>query len=184
MSKSIRVLAAATVLLVASCGTQTTNTTGTSTTTTTASVTPQQVVNDAAGLVSALQAIETIVAQDASNSLTQGQQTQITNDLQLAQTGLAKLQAGLPTAQEGAVTVQAINGYINDAVGVAALLAPKFPALAPAVPLIEAADAILPVVEAYVDQYLPTGTVAARKAFRKSPMSVPTARAYLRIPVA
>lgn len=87
-------------------------------------------------------------------------------DLTLAQRALAGLQAGMPAAA-GAPLEQQIEGYINDAVSVAATL----PLPAPLPAAFQAAVVLLPGLEAFANQYLPTAAAPAQLAVARARFS-------------
>lgn len=159
--------------------------------TTTAPVTPAQIGADLQGVLTAISTIEPLIVATAPNALTPAQQAKITNDLAQAQATLATLTAGLP-AVTGASEAQTVDGYINDAMNALAAVVPLVPALSAFSAPIEAADGVLPVVEGFINQYLPssmtTVTASATPGFRpvrvhSTRFTAAQARMVLRIPV-
>jgi hypothetical protein len=123
-----------------------------------------QILADAQGLESATTSLETLLTQYAPNALTADQKTQIATLEAAIVSGLNSLTTTTP-APAGATTLQVIDSDINQVLaaigGVLPGAAATFPALAPAVPIYDAAVAILPVIEAYVNSLIPAATAAA-----------------------
>ena len=140
------------------------------------SVTPAQVAADLTGLVNTLQAIVPQVEAAAPNALTAAQKASLTSDLANAKTALAGFVAGMP-ATAGASRAAVIDGYLNDIIGVAATVAPP-----PYNTAFVAAEVIMPEVEAFVNQYLPSSVTTAPRMAAMS-MTPDEARRVLHIPV-
>jgi hypothetical protein len=150
--------------------------------TTTPPATPAQIGADLQGLVTALQSYMPTVYAAAPKAFSQAQQNQIVTDLALADKALAAFVPGMP-ATSGASIAQTIDGYINDAVCVLASVAPGIPALASYMPFIAAAQAILPTIEAFANQYLPASVTTPKAGAILRPMTAADARRVLGIPV-
>ena len=147
-------------------------------------VTPAQIAADATGIVNELATLLPQIENVAPKAFSQTQLAQITNDISLAQKALANLSAGMP-ATNGASVAQQIDFYINDAVGALATVAPSIPVLAPYVLPIDAVEAILPGIEAFVNQYLPSSVTKASlvRTAGSLNMTPDQARSQLGIPV-
>jgi hypothetical protein len=155
---------------------------------TTPTVTPAQVAADLTGIVTTLQNIEPLIVAADPAALTAAQQKTLTDDLAYAKAGLATLTAGLP-ATAGASAASRIDGYVNDVLNTLVFVSSTVPGLQPYAAPIAAIDAVLPEVEAFVNQYLPTSVtntgarkVAARMAAR-SAMTPDQGRRELAIPI-
>jgi hypothetical protein len=154
-------------------------------------VTPSQVAADLTGLVATLQQMEPIVVAADPGAFTAAQKEAMANDLANAQKVLAQLSAGMPAAA-GASLANEIDGYLNDAVNTIAAIAPLVPVLSSWVPTIDAIDAVLPTVEAFVNSNLPSAPTIAgipipslvkARGARAVPMTPDQGRQFLGIPI-
>jgi hypothetical protein len=168
--------AALSVALLTACST----TTGTPT-----ALTPAQVSADLQGALTALSTVDGLIVAASPNAISAANQKTITAVLTSAQTELAALSATTP-ASSGASTAATIDGYLNTAVGILASVSSAVPGLSTFSPEIDAVDAVLPAVEAFVNQYLPANVTAARFAPRahSTRFTLDQARAVLHIAVA
>lgn len=117
-------------------------------------ITPPQVAADLTGLVATLQQMEPVVVAADPGAFTAAQQAALANDLANAQKALAGFSAGMPAAA-GASIAQTIDAYLNDAVDTIAEVVPEDLKLSAWIGPIDAIDAVLPMVETFVNQYLP-----------------------------
>lgn len=145
-------------------------------------VTPAQVVADLFGVVQTLQRIEPLVVAADPKLISPAEQLALANDLALAQQALAGFSQGLP-ATSGASVARQVEGYLNDVVNVLAMVPNLYSAE------INAAAVILPIVEVFVNQYLPVGASptlnlrASAKAKGNAPMPPDLARRTLHITI-
>lgn len=113
-----------------------------------------QALADAQGLVNTTKAIVAAIELNDPAAFSAIQQAQITASMNAANAALAQLSAGT-LALPGATTLQTIDTDINAVLAAAGAALPAaavaFPALAPTVPLYDAAVALLPLIEAYVN---------------------------------
>lgn len=176
-------LAAPALGLMMLCGCATTN----------PSVTPAQVAADLTGVLTTLQQMEPAVVKADPSAFTPQQISAMTNDLANAQKALQGFTAGMPT-QPGATLAQQIDGYLNDTVNTLAAVAPLVPVLAPWSDDIDAIDAVLPTVEAFVNTTLakpptiagvpvPVISLARGKRVSRLALTPDEGRQFLGIPV-
>lgn len=157
--------------------------------------TPAQVVADLTGAVGTLRRIAPLVFAADPRAVSAAEQQRILGDLTSAKDALGGLNTAVP-AQAGASEADRIDGWINLAMDDLAFVTPAaataIPALAPFVMPIQALDAILPEIEAFVNRYLPTSMTKAagrRDAGRRAKALGPArytpdeARATLNIPI-
>ena len=157
-------------LLLSGCGTNTT-------------LTPAQVVADAQGIVTGLgKAFGIVIAEDPA-LIPPAQAATDTAGLNVASGALATIAANLPPVTTGQTLLQTVEKYINAALDDAAAVTPKIvalvPALAPALPLIQAASVLVPVIEAFIN---PAAPATAARAMAGG-MTVAQARALLGVVV-
>lgn len=122
-----------------------------------------QILADASGVVSSLSAVASQV-----NTLAPGKvPASVTNGLSVAQGLVASLSTATPIPT-GASTLQTVDGYINAALQAFATVLPAaalaFPVLVPAIPIVDGAIALLPVIEAYVNPLIQQLTPSAPAA--------------------
>jgi hypothetical protein len=164
-------------------------------------VTPAQIVADAQGVVTSLATNAPLIfaaAAAAGKPVAQAAQDQVTGYLATAKAGLSTLVAGMPAPGAATSLAQQIDGYVNAALAFLTTIAPAIPALAPFMPVLIAANTLAPLLEAFVNQYLPasaikvvpppvpvvvTPAVALPRTKALAPMSVDQARQTLGIPV-
>lgn len=137
----------------------------------TGALTPASIVAEAGTLANGLLgAVKAVAAADPA-LIPANLLATIETDLGLAQSAVGSLSANAP-ATSGASTVQTINGWINAVLNT--LAAPPINGLIPA-PFnmaVAAAAIVVPDLEAFVDQYLPTAAAAAPAAARARAMLV------------
>jgi len=146
--------------------------------------TPAQVIADAQGAVTGLQTALHQVEVTNPTLIPAPLASRIDGDLTKAQAVASVLTTGLP-AQAGAVSAQQIEGYINDVLDV--LAGPPVNGLipAPANQAVAAVAIVAPLIEAYVNQYLPQPAPKAAASLDRArlaalaPMSVAQARMVL-----
>jgi hypothetical protein len=178
-------LTASPALLVAACNGTTTQT-----------LTPAQVAADLQGALSSLSTVEGLIVAVSPNALGADKAT-IDTVLASAQSELATLSGTTPVGT-GASIAQTIDGYLNTGVGILAKVSADVPGLSNFSPEINAVDAILPAVEAFVNQNLPASMTAPTAALasplgatitkyahrtHSTQFTLAQARARLRIPV-
>jgi hypothetical protein len=128
-----------------------------------------QALADAQGLVSTTQAIEAALGQYAPNAIPATDEPKIASLEAAAVAALQKLAATTP-APTGASTLQVIDTDINTVLGVIGAALPgaaaAFPPLLPFIPMYDAAVALLPAIETYVNSVISPATpvVASLKA--------------------
>jgi len=166
-------------------------------------LTPAQVVADLSGILPVIQGVEAAVVKAAPNALGTTKST-IDTVLADAANALGGLTTTLP-ASTGASKADQIDGWINVAMNDITEVAGFIPSLAPIVLPLTMVEAILPEVEAFINQYLPASmttpppAVALRFAARRTakrlglaraispatglPMTADEARAALGIPI-
>ena len=163
---------------------------------TTTTLIPAQVTTDLQGGLTALSTIESLILATNPKAISAADQATINTVLANAQSGLATLSA-TTSAASGASTLATIDGYLNAGVGILANVADNVPGLSNFAPEINAVDALLPTVEAFVNPLLtaapatvtasasPVVLVVAKYAGRShSTVYTPDqARVKLRIPV-
>ena len=149
-------------------------------------LTPSQIIADAGTLAKGLAGVLTEVASADANLLPADMLATLQNDLTLAEGAASALSTNLP-ATSGASIAQTIDGYINAVLNT--LAAPPINGLIPA-PFnmaIAAAALVVPEIEAFVNQYLPTAsavaptTYAARLKLRDTAPQVTTVAQALAI---
>jgi hypothetical protein len=169
---------------------------------------PAQILADAKGAINGLRKAASDISTLEPSILPPSGLAKIENpqgtgylDLALA---LANGISTTTTAPAGATTLQTVEADVNlamdDLAGVTPALAAAFPALEPAVLLIDAAVVLMPIVETFINSALPTsGNPAARIGLAKAraaaraptiigadgkprPMTPSDARAILRVP--
>ncbi len=123
-------------------------------------LTPSQIVADAATLAKGLAGALTAVASAVPNLLPAGMLATLESDLTLAEGAASALNTNLP-ATSGASIAQTIDGYINAVLNT--LAAPPLNGLIPAPfnTAIAAAAVVVPEIEAFVNRYLPTASAVA-----------------------
>lgn len=174
LSRRTMLLAGASVLpiaaLLASCGSQN-------------ATLDAQALADAQGLVNATQAIEAAISQYAPNAMTADVQKKVAAWEAAAVASLQTLTTAT-LAAPGASTLQVIDSDINQvlaAIGAALpAVAAAVPALATFVPMYDAAVALLPALEQYVNSVISPTTAAA--AAPASAATYDAARKTLHIP--
>jgi len=146
-----------------------------------------QVLADAQGLVTVAGTITTAIEQYDPRAFSADVTSQIAQWEDAAKAGLATLSTSTPAAT-GASKLQVVETDINNvlqAVGVALpIAAAAVPAIAPFVPMYDAAVALLPIVEAYVNSVVAPSAVSARVALKPvgAAFSPEQARKVLGIP--
>lgn len=146
-----------------------------------------QILADAQGLQQSTAALEAALQQYAPNALTPAQTQQIGNLQAAVVAALGALTSATP-APQGATALQTADADISQimsAIGAALPAAAQgIPALAPFIPIYDAAVAIIPIIEAYVNTVIvpTTASAAALRPLKKS-YSPAAARAILQIPV-
>jgi hypothetical protein len=142
-------------------------------------LTPAQIVSEAGVVAKGLSGALTQVAAADLKLISATTLSAMQNDLTLAQGAASSLTTNLPAAS-GATVVQTIEGYINAVLNT--LAAPPINGLIPA-PFnlaVAAAAFLVPDLEAFVNQYLPTAsavspaTYAARAQLRAAAPQVST----------
>ena len=142
-------------------------------------LTPAQIVAEAGVAAKGLSGALTQLAAVDSTLIPPATLATVQNDLTLAQGAASSLSANLP-ATNGASTVQTVEGYINAVLNT--LAAPPINGLIPA-PFniaVSAVALLVPDLEAFVNQYLPTAsavspaTYAARAQLRAAAPQVST----------
>ncbi|MBS0344330.1 MAG: hypothetical protein JSS56_27830, partial [Proteobacteria bacterium] len=147
----------------------------------------QQFVTDANGILAESKAIAAAIETNAPGALNAQQQAQIAGWQSAAADALASLSASTPAAA-GASKLQVAETALNNALSAIGAALPAaaalYPALAPYVPLYDAAVALLPGLEAYVNSLVPSSAVAAGKMAAPigGRLSPAQARALLGIP--
>lgn len=152
-----------------------------------------QALADAQGLVGVAQAIAAAIVQNDPMALSIPIQAQITAAENAATAAIASLTSST-AAIPGATTLQVIDSDLNTilaAVGAALpAAAVAFPVIAPFVPEYDAAVALLPAIETWVNGVLASATVTPPKASALAPLpaiktayTVAQARALLNVPV-
>lgn len=145
-------------------------------------VTPAQVVADLSGVVQTLQRVEPLIVAADPKLISPAVQLALVNDLALAQQALAGFSQELPVAA-GASVARQVEGYLNDVVNVLATIPNPYSTE------INAAAVILPIVEIFVNKYLPVGASpalnlrASAKVKGAAPMPPDLARRTLHIAV-
>jgi hypothetical protein len=123
-----------------------------------------QALADAQGLASTSQALIAAVNQYAPGSIPPATQAQITTLEATIIASIKSLSASTP-APAGATTLQTIDADLNTILGAIGTglttAAPLFPVLLPFVPMYDAAVALLPAVEAYVNSVISPAVAAA-----------------------
>jgi hypothetical protein len=121
------------------------------------------ILADANGALNAASAVVNQVNTLKSGSIS----ADVVNGLSTAEALITNLSGSIPAAQ-GATTLETIDNYISDGLNALAAVLPTasvaFPALAPAIPIVDAAIALLPTIENYVNPLITsitTPTVAA-----------------------
>jgi hypothetical protein len=123
-------------------------------------LTPAQIISEASTVASGLSGVLTQLAAAAPALIPSGTLAVLQRDLTLAEGAASALSSGLP-ASSGASAVQTVEGYLNAVLDT--LAAPPINGLIPA-PFnmaIAAAALLMPDLEAFVSQYLPTASVVA-----------------------
>jgi hypothetical protein len=142
-------------------------------------LTPAQIVTEAGVAAKGLSGVLAQVASADPSLLPASMLATLQNDLALAQGAASSLTPSLP-AVNGASVVQTVEGYINAVLNT--LAAPPINGLIPA-PFnlaVAAAAFVVPDLEAFVSQYLPTAsavapaTYAARLQLRAAALQVTT----------
>jgi hypothetical protein len=148
-------------------------------------LTPAQVVADAQGVAGAFAKALPIITAADPDLIPPATDAKVTGEINLAQGTLSALAANLPPASTGQSVLGKVVGYFNDALDAASAVTPAaaalFPELAPAVPLIQAASVLIPMIEAFVTP-VPAGTTtqASLRAKALAPsMTVDEARTRL-----
>jgi hypothetical protein len=144
-------------------------------------LTPAQVTADLTGALTALSTVDGLIVAASPNAISATDQKTISTVLANAQTELASLSSTTPAAA-GASTAATIDGYLNSAVGILASVSSAVPGLSTFSPEIDAVDAVLPAVEAFVNQYLPASITSSRRV-HSTHFTLARARTMLRIPV-
>lgn len=123
-----------------------------------------QILADVQGLQQSTAALEAALQQYAPNALSAAQKQQIANLQAAVVAALGALTSTTP-APKGASALQTADADISQilaALGAALpLAAQSFPALAPFIPIFDAAVAIVPIVEAYVNTLTTTSAASA-----------------------
>ena len=146
-----------------------------------------QALADAKGLQAATANLENALVQYAPTALNDDQKAKIATLEAAVVAGLQSLTTSTPAAA-GATTLQTIDSDLNQVLAAIGAALPgaalAIPALAPFVPIFDAAVAVLPVIEAYVNSVIPAAAAAATQPVGalNSKYSVVTARSILRIP--
>ncbi len=132
--------------------------------------TDAQVLADASGAVSSLNAVVAQFAAIDPKGLDATTLTEIQNGLKIAQGLIASLSTATPAAS-GASTLAQVDSYLNAGLTAIASVLPvasaAFPALMVAVPIVDAIIALLPGIENWVNPLL---TSAAPKAAAALPL--------------
>jgi hypothetical protein len=123
-----------------------------------------QALADAQGLSSATQALIAAINQYAPNAIKPAVQAEVTTLEASIIASIQSLSTATP-APTGATTLQSVDTALNTVLGAigAALTtaAPMFPVLLPFVPMYDAAVALLPALEAYVNSVISPAVAAA-----------------------
>jgi hypothetical protein len=150
---------------------------------------PPQVIADLTGVTMALLRVEPLIVLRDPAAFTPAQKQTMEADLNRAVVALAKLSTGMPAAAGAGVALE-IDGYLNKTVAVLAAVAPFVPILAPFSPALDAIDAVLPGVEAFVNRFFPppVTSVAPHSAMMTRSVRIPAmtpaqGRRVLGIPV-
>ena len=148
------------------------------------SVTPAQIIADAQGLVDTVgQTVAAVVATDPG-AISAATQAKLAALGAAATAALKSLSAGMPAGQ-GAALLQTVDAYLNAALAALGAALPAaaaaFPALAPYIPIYDAGVALVTgVIEPYIASLIPAAPAPALKTLGPQ-VSVPAARARLRI---
>jgi hypothetical protein len=128
-----------------------------------------QVLADAQGLVTVAGTITTAIEQYDPKAFSADVTSQIAQWEAAAKAGLATLSTSTPAAT-GASKLQVVETDINNVLqavrAVLPIAAAAVPAIAPFVPMYDAAVALLPIVEAYVNSVVAPSAVSARVALK------------------
>jgi hypothetical protein len=148
--------------------------------------TDAQVLADATGIVNSLLSEVPLLAATAPAVVTPALAGQVIGYLTSARTLVLALSSATPAAA-GASTLAQVEGFINQALaGLTAItpaVAAAYPPLAAALPIIAAVNALLPVIEAFVNTYVPAASaVHMAKASAAGGMDPVVARKVLGIP--
>lgn len=147
-------------------------------------VTDAQIITDTQNLVTTVHAIVVALVTDDPKALTPSQQAQLAMLESSTDAALSSLSASMPVAQ-AATALQKIDDYLNAALSAIGAALPAasaaYPALAPFVPMYDAAVALVEtVLEPYINSLVPTTAIkpAARKSLRvlKTHYTAPQAR--------
>ena len=135
--------------------------------------TDAQVLADASGAVASLNAVVQQFSAIDPKCLDPNTLAGIQNGLKIAQGLIANLSTATP-APTGASTLAQVDTYLNDGLTAIASVLPvasaAFPALAVAVPIVDAIIALLPGIEAWVNPIL-ASTQAAPVAAARAPLA-------------
>jgi hypothetical protein len=138
-------------------------------------LTPAQVATDLTGALTALSTVEGLMVAASPKAISPSDQKTINTVLVNAQSALASLSSTTPAAT-GASTAAVVDGYLNTAVGILASASSTVPSLAAFAPEIDAVDAVLPAVEAFVNQYQPAPAIGT--PIGGTPIGVPAAALF------
>lgn len=129
-----------------------------------AAVTPASIITSAVNMSKALAAMLLQVASQYPTLIPAASVTIIENDATTAVTAATALVAGMPTSSSAPIISQ-VEGYVNDIMTV--LASPPVNGLIPAPfnQVVAAAAFTLPLLEAFVAQYLPGQTGASPKVY-------------------
>jgi len=146
--------------------------------------TPAQVVADLTGIVGTLKLDFPLIVKLAPKALTADQQTEIGDDITKSKEALVNIVAGMP-ADAGAPIAQQIDMWINDVMNTLVPLAAMIPGAQAYAVALAAIDAILPDVESFVNQYIPSAVKMSKVFGRASRVKLApdAARKLLGIPV-
>ena len=136
---------------------------------------PAQITTDLQGGLTALSTLESLILATNPKAISTADQATINAVLADAQSALSTVSATTPAAS-GASTLSTIDGYLNAGVGILAKVADNVPGLSNFAPEINAVDALLPTVEAFVNPFLAAAPATVSVTASLSPVDAAIAR--------